>query len=87
VLRSNRAANLYASSNDPKESAALRFAGQIVGARAHVTDADLAAEKAAGFSSAEMVQIVLLVALDALTNYANKMAQADIDFAVARPFN
>lgn len=80
-------ANRHGTSNDPKASAALRFVTQIVGTRGHVTDADLAAIRAAGFSSAEIVEIVLLVALNTLTNYVNNVAQTDIDFPAVKPFN
>jgi uncharacterized peroxidase-related enzyme len=80
-------ANRHGTSTDPKASAAVRFATQIVGTRGHVTDADLAAVKAAGFSSVEIVEIVLLVALNTLTNYVNNVAQTDIDFPVVKPFN
>ncbi len=80
-------ANRHGQSNDPKAAAALRFATQIVGTRGHVSDADLAAVKTAGFSEAEVIEIVLLVALNTLTNYVNNVAQTDIDFPVVTPFN
>jgi len=80
-------ANRHGTSNDPKASAAVRFATRIVGTRGHVADADLEAVKTAGFSSAEIVEIVLLVALNTLTNYINNVAQTDIDFPVVKPFN
>ena len=48
--------------------------------RGHVSDADLAAVKAAGYSNAEIVEIVLHVALNTLTNYINEVAQTAIDF-------
>lgn len=79
-------ANRHGSSNDPKAAAALRFATQIVGTRGHVSDADLAAVKAAGYSEAEIIEIVLLVALNTLTNYVNNVAKTDIDFPEVKPF-
>lgn len=79
-------ANRHGDSNDPKAAAALRFATQIVGTRGHVSDADLAAVKAAGYSEAEIIEIVLLVALNTLTNYVNNVAQIDIDFPEVKPF-
>ena len=78
-------ANRRGQSNDPKAAAALRFATQIVGTRGHVSDIDLAAVKAAGYSEAEVVEIVLLVALNTLTNYVNSVAQTDIDFPAIKP--
>lgn len=42
--------------------------------------------KAAGYSEAEIIEIVLLVALNTLTNYVNNVAQTDIDFPEVKPF-
>lgn len=79
-------ANRHGHSQDPKAAAALRFATRIVGSRGHVSDADLAAVTAAGYSEAEIIEIVLLVALNTLTNYVNNVAQTDIDFPEVQPF-
>ena len=51
--------------------------------RGHVSDADVAAVKAAGFNNAEVIEIVLHVALNTLTNYVNEVAKTEIDFPVA----
>lgn len=79
-------ANRHGKSNDPKAAAALRFATQVVGTRGHVSNDDLAAVKEAGYSEAEIIEIVLLVALNTLTNYVNNVAQTDIDFPEIKPF-
>jgi alkylhydroperoxidase family enzyme len=60
----------------------VRFAASIVTARGHVSDADLSAVRAAGFSDADIVEIVLNVALNTLTNYVNEVAKTDVDFPV-----
>jgi uncharacterized peroxidase-related enzyme len=73
-------ANRAASSSDPRASAAVRFAAQVVKARGHVTDAEVQAVKAAGFSQAQVLEIVLHTVLNTLTNYVNTVAQTDIDF-------
>lgn len=78
-------ANRQGTSSDSKAAAALRFATRIVGTHGHVADEDLAAVKAAGYSEAEIIEIVLLVALNTLTNYVNNVAQTDIDFPVVTP--
>lgn len=70
-------------SSDPKADAAVRFAVAVTTARGHVTDADLAAVKAAGHSDAEVIEIVGHVALNTLTNYVNEVAGTEIDFALA----
>jgi AhpD family alkylhydroperoxidase len=75
-------ANRNGTSSDLKASAAVRFAAQIVKARGHVTDEELAPVVAAGFSAAETVEIVLTVALNTFTNYINEVAKTEIDFPV-----
>jgi uncharacterized peroxidase-related enzyme len=74
------AANRDGRSDDPKAEAALRFALAVTEARGHVTDADVSAVKLAGFSDGEIVEIVLHVALNTLTNYVNEVARTVIDF-------
>ena len=76
------AANREGGSSDAKADAALRFASKVVVARGHVTDADVQAVKAAGFDDAAVIEIVLHVALNTLTNYVNEVAKTDIDFPV-----
>lgn len=76
------AANRTGSSHDPKAAAAVRFATEVVAARGHVGQAELDAVRAAGFGDAEVLEIVLHVALNTLTNYVNSMADTDIDFPV-----
>jgi uncharacterized peroxidase-related enzyme len=73
-------ANRHAESADPRSAAALRFAAQVVARRGHVSDAELAAVKAAGFDDAQVIEIVLHVALNTLTNYVNSVAATDVDF-------
>jgi uncharacterized peroxidase-related enzyme len=74
------AANRHGSSNDATADAAVRLAVKIVNARGHVADADIAAARLAGFSDAELIEIILHVALNTLTNYVNEVAGTVIDF-------
>jgi uncharacterized peroxidase-related enzyme len=74
------AANRDGGSTDPKADAAVRFAARLVHARGHVSDADIQAVKRAGYSDAQVIEIVLHVALNTLTNYVNEVAKAEIDF-------
>jgi uncharacterized peroxidase-related enzyme len=74
------AANRNGLSSDPKAAAAVKFAARVAHERGHVSDTDLSAVKAAGYSNAEIVEIVLHVALNTLTNYINEVAQTEIDF-------
>jgi uncharacterized peroxidase-related enzyme len=75
-------ANRSGASNDLKADAAVRFAVKVVNARGHVSDADIAAAKTAGFDDGQIIEIVLHVALNTLTNYVNEVAGTEIDFPV-----
>ena len=75
-------ANRSGASNDPKADAAVRFAAKVAFARGHVAEQDLAAVKLAGYSDAQIVEIVLHVALNTWTNYFNEVFKTDIDFPV-----
>lgn len=77
-------ANRHGTSNDPKADAAVRFAATIVRERGHVSDADLRAVKVAGYDDAQIMEIVLHVALNTLTNYANSVAATDVDFPAVK---
>ena len=75
-------ANRNGSSNDIKAAAAVRFAAQVVKSRGHVSNEEVAAVKAAGFVDAQVIDIVLAVALNTFTNYVNEVAKTEIDFPV-----
>jgi uncharacterized peroxidase-related enzyme len=79
------AANRRGRSNDAKADAAVRFAASVATQRGHVADAEVVAVRAAGYSDAEIVEIVQHVALNTWTNYLNEVAQTVIDFPVALP--
>jgi uncharacterized peroxidase-related enzyme len=76
------AANRDGGSADPKADAAVRFAVELVNSRGHVSEADVKAVRQAGYSDAQVIEIVLHVALNTLTNYVNEMAKTEIDFPV-----
>lgn len=67
-------------SQDAGTQAALHFALRTAQTRGQVSDADLAAVRLAGFDEAAIVEIVVNVALNVLTNYVNNVAQTDNDF-------
>jgi len=71
-----------AHSDDARTAAALQFARRVAESRGRVADADLAALRAADFDEAAVLEIVVNVALNVLTNYVNNVAQTDIDFPV-----
>jgi len=76
------AANRNGGSTDDRAAAAVRFAIKVVETRGQVSDADVAAIRVAGYSDAEVIEIVLHVALNTLTNYVDEVAKTDIDFPV-----
>ena len=78
------AANRRGHSSDAKADAALVFARKVAESRGQVTDGDIAAVKLAGYTDAQIVEIVANVALNVLTNFMNNVADTDIDFPVVR---
>jgi uncharacterized peroxidase-related enzyme len=75
-------ANRNGASNDPKADAAVRFAAKVARERGHVSDDDVRAVKLAGYNDAQVIEIVVHVALNTWTNYINEVAKTDIDFPV-----
>jgi uncharacterized peroxidase-related enzyme len=75
-------ANRSGASNDPKPDAAVRFAATVARERGRVSDADFAAIKGAGYTDAQVIEIVQHVALNVWTNFFNNTFQTDIDFPV-----
>ena len=75
-------ANRNGASNDMREDAAVRLAAKIARTRGHVGNEDIAAFKAAGYSDAELVELVAQIALTTFTNYLNEAAGTDIDFPI-----
>jgi uncharacterized peroxidase-related enzyme len=73
-------ANRNGASNDHKAAAAVRFAVKVAKLRGHVSDEDFRAIKAAGYTDAQIIEIVQHVALNTWTNYINNVAKTEIDF-------
>lgn len=65
---------------DAKTQALLALAGKVTKERGHVSDADLAAARAAGVTDGEIGEVVGAVALNLFTNYFNHVADTAIDF-------
>ena len=78
-------ANRNGASNDPKADAAVRFAVKVARERGHVSEADFRAVKQAGYDDAQIIEIVLHVALNTWTNYINEVAKTEIDFPAIAP--
>ena len=78
------ALNRKGESGDTKADAAVRFATQVARERGHVTEDDIKAVRTAGFSDAQIVEIIAVVAENCFTNFLNEAAKTDIDFPVVR---
>ncbi len=76
------AANRDGRSNDTKADAAVRFAADVAHQRGKVSPAALQAVRDAGYSDAQIIEIVQHVALNVWTNYLNNVAETDVDFPV-----
>ena len=76
------AANRGGTSHDAKADAAVRFAVLVTRARGHVDAGAVQAVRAAGYNDAQIVEIVMHVALNTWTNYLNEVAGTEIDFPV-----
>jgi len=73
-------ANRNGASNDITVDAALRFAKKLARERGHVTEFDVDEVKRAGYSDAEVVEIIAHVALNVFTNFINEALKTEIDF-------
>ncbi|MEL6447590.1 MAG: peroxidase-related enzyme [Pseudomonadota bacterium] len=74
------AANRQGTSTDARADAAVRFAAEIARERGQVSADAVNTVKRAGYSDAEVVEIVAHVALNTLTNYVNEVLDTAIDF-------
>ena len=72
------------SSADAKANAAVAFAASIARQRGRVSDAELQAVRSAGYTDAQLVEIVGCVAENFFTNFVNNVSQTEIDFPVVR---
>jgi uncharacterized peroxidase-related enzyme len=73
-------ANRQGKGNNPKTTAALTFAKQVLDTKGQISEAELAAVRNEGFSDGGIAEIIVHVALNVFTNYFNIAAGVDIDF-------
>ena len=71
--------------SDPKRDAAVQFARIVIETRGHVGDGDLKAARDAGYTEANIIEIVALVAMYSLTNFFNNVFDHDKDFPAVAP--
>jgi uncharacterized peroxidase-related enzyme len=70
---------------DPKRDAAVQFASKIIETRGKVSDNDLKAIRDAGYTDANVMEIVALVAMYSLTNFFNNVFDPEKDFPPVTP--
>ena len=73
-------AAMAGSADDAQAQAAIDFAKAIADRKGFVTDAELSAVKAAGFSEQQVVEILAVTVFNIFTNYFNHVADTEIDF-------
>src|SRR3546814_9806167 len=71
--------------SDPKRDAAVQFARKVIEARGKVSDADVKAVRDAGYTDANVMEIVALVAMYSLTNFFNYVFDPEQDFPAVKP--
>jgi uncharacterized peroxidase-related enzyme len=71
--------------SDLKRDAAVQFARRVISTRGKVTDADLNAVRDAGYTDANAMEIVALVAMYSLTNFFNNVFDPEQDFPAVTP--
>ena len=74
-----------AKAQDPRTNAALMFAHAVLETKGKVKDDDLRAVRQAGFSDAEIVEIVASVVVGCFTNFLNNVADTELDIPQAAP--
>lgn len=80
IERDELVANSKGKSTDAKTQAAIDFARALLEKRGKISNEDLSAVRAAGFSDEEVIEILAHVAMNTFTNYFNETALTAIDF-------
>src|SRR6266850_3424317 len=74
-----------ATAADRKAETMLRFTQAVVLQRGEISDEDFQALGKAGFSDAQIVEIVANIALNIFSNYFNSVAKTEVDFPLLQP--
>jgi len=77
--------NREGRSSDPKRQAAVVFAKALIETRGKVSDAQFAGVRDAGWTDANIVEMIALTAQFPLTNFVNNAVQTPIDFPEVSP--
>jgi uncharacterized peroxidase-related enzyme len=79
------ALNREGRSTDPKRQAAVAFAKALIEKHGKVSDDEFRAVKGAGWTDANIVEMIALAAQFLLTNFMNNAVQTPIDFPEVPP--
>jgi uncharacterized peroxidase-related enzyme len=79
------ALNRQGRSGDSKRQAAVAFAKALIETRGKVSDEQFAAVKDAGWTDANIIEMIALAAQFLLTNFMNNAVQTPIDFPEVSP--
>lgn len=74
------AANRAGTSRDEKAAVAVKFALALIEHKGEVTSAELLQVRNAGYSDADIVEIITHVGMNVLTNLLGKASRVEIDF-------
>lgn len=72
--------NRQGKASNEKVKVGLQFAQSITKNRGNVTSEEIKAFKEAGYNDSDVLEIVLNVVANTLTNYVNHIAETEIDF-------
>lgn len=75
AARSGRADN-------PADNAIAALTMRLINARGMISDEELAEARAAGLDDGLILEVIAHVAMNALTNFTNNVAETDIDFPI-----
>jgi uncharacterized peroxidase-related enzyme len=79
------ALNREGRSSDPKRQAAVNFAKLLIEKHGKVSEEEFTAVKAAGWTDANIVEMIALTAQFLLTNFMNNAVKTPIDFPQVSP--
>jgi uncharacterized peroxidase-related enzyme len=74
------AVNREGKSSDPKRQAAIQFAKRLIETAGKISDEEFGAVRSAGWSDANIIEMIALTAQFLLTNFVNNAVQTPIDF-------
>ena len=74
-----------ATAADPKAQTMLRFTQAVVLQRGEISDEDFEALRKAGFTDAQIIEIVANIALNIFSNYFSMVAKTEVDFPLLVP--